>query len=186
MRERITTLQYHTVCRVSFRVSYSQWKENKLSTNTFICFYSYSFAIVGINITDLAYNLLVSGALKTHFYNVAPEAPTLTHFQQTFCKWGGETATWSVFLLLLFFLPLQIAEYSKSTDTDVLHDTDAVMQVLLFCFCDPVLSCNTCYHRTREWNKVQKKRKCLNWWPSYLLKLILNNKKKELKLLKSF
>ncbi|XP_025925128.1 ELMO domain-containing protein 1 isoform X4 [Apteryx rowi] len=47
--------------------------------------YSYSFAIVGINITDLAYNLLVSGALKTHFYNVAPEAPTLTHFQQTFC-----------------------------------------------------------------------------------------------------
>lgn len=50
--------------------------------------YSYSFAIVGINITDLAYNLLVSGALKTHFYNVAPEAPTLTHFQQTFCKYG--------------------------------------------------------------------------------------------------
>uniref|UniRef100_A0A8C3RM13 ELMO domain containing 1 n=1 Tax=Chelydra serpentina TaxID=8475 RepID=A0A8C3RM13_CHESE len=46
---------------------------------------SYSFAIVGINITDLAYNLLVSGALKTHFYNVAPEAPTLSHFQQTFC-----------------------------------------------------------------------------------------------------
>lgn len=46
----------------------------------------YSFAIVGINITDLAYNLLVSGALKTHFYNIAPEAPTLSHFQQTFCK----------------------------------------------------------------------------------------------------
>ncbi|KFO20705.1 ELMO domain-containing protein 1, partial [Fukomys damarensis] len=45
----------------------------------------YSFAIVGINITDLAYNLLISGALKTHFYNIAPEAPTLSHFQQTFC-----------------------------------------------------------------------------------------------------
>ncbi|XP_008582654.1 PREDICTED: ELMO domain-containing protein 1 isoform X4 [Galeopterus variegatus] len=45
----------------------------------------YSFAIVGINITDLAYNLLVTGALKTHFYNIAPEAPTLSHFQQTFC-----------------------------------------------------------------------------------------------------
>uniref|UniRef100_A0A803K0G8 ELMO/CED-12 domain containing 1 n=1 Tax=Xenopus tropicalis TaxID=8364 RepID=A0A803K0G8_XENTR len=45
----------------------------------------YSFAIVGINITDLAYNLLISGALKTHLYNVAPEAPTLHHFQQTFC-----------------------------------------------------------------------------------------------------
>uniref|UniRef100_A0A3B3CYX2 ELMO/CED-12 domain containing 1 n=1 Tax=Oryzias melastigma TaxID=30732 RepID=A0A3B3CYX2_ORYME len=45
----------------------------------------YSFAIVGINITDLAYSLLVSGALKTHLYNVAPEMPNLQHFQQTFC-----------------------------------------------------------------------------------------------------
>ncbi|XP_026090723.1 ELMO domain-containing protein 1 isoform X1 [Carassius auratus] len=45
----------------------------------------YSFAIVGINITDLAYSLLVSGALKTHLYNVAPEMPSLVHFQQTFC-----------------------------------------------------------------------------------------------------
>lgn len=47
---------------------------------------SYSFAIVGINITDLAYSLLVSGALKTHLYNVAPEMPSLLHFQQTFCE----------------------------------------------------------------------------------------------------
>ncbi|ERE76916.1 ELMO domain-containing protein 1 [Cricetulus griseus] len=50
----------------------------------------YSFAIVGINITDLAYNLLVSGALKTHFYNIAPEAPTLSHFQQTFSQFNTE------------------------------------------------------------------------------------------------
>lgn len=65
-------------------------KEGELSTKVAAFPYSYSFAIVGINITDLAYNLLVSGALKTHFYNVAPEAPTLTHFQQTFCKcWVG-------------------------------------------------------------------------------------------------
>ncbi|XP_054902587.1 ELMO domain-containing protein 1 isoform X1 [Poeciliopsis prolifica] len=45
----------------------------------------YSFAIVGINITDLAYSLLVSGALKTHLYNVAPEMADLQHFQQIFC-----------------------------------------------------------------------------------------------------
>lgn len=65
-------------------------KESEFSTKVAAFPYSYSFAIVGINITDLAYNLLVSGALKTHFYNVAPEAPTLTHFQQTFCKcWVG-------------------------------------------------------------------------------------------------
>ena len=48
--------------------------------------HSFSFAIVGINITDLAYSLLVSGALKTHLYNVAPELPSLLHFQQTFCE----------------------------------------------------------------------------------------------------
>uniref|UniRef100_A0A3B4A2E5 ELMO domain-containing protein n=1 Tax=Periophthalmus magnuspinnatus TaxID=409849 RepID=A0A3B4A2E5_9GOBI len=45
----------------------------------------YSFAIVGINITELAYSLLLSGALKTHLYNVAPEMASLQHFQQTFC-----------------------------------------------------------------------------------------------------
>uniref|UniRef100_A0A3B3WBE3 ELMO domain-containing protein n=1 Tax=Poecilia mexicana TaxID=48701 RepID=A0A3B3WBE3_9TELE len=47
--------------------------------------HKYSFAIVGINITDLAYSLLVSGALKTHLYNVAPEMAGLQHFQQIFC-----------------------------------------------------------------------------------------------------
>ncbi|XP_072303135.1 ELMO domain-containing protein 1 isoform X2 [Eucyclogobius newberryi] len=47
--------------------------------------HKYSFAIVGINITDLAFSLLLSGALKTHLYNVAPEMPRLQHFQQTFC-----------------------------------------------------------------------------------------------------
>uniref|UniRef100_A0A8D0EGT3 ELMO domain containing 1 n=1 Tax=Strix occidentalis caurina TaxID=311401 RepID=A0A8D0EGT3_STROC len=60
--------------------SKAEWEKKKFDKAI-----GYSFAIVGINITDLAYNLLVSGALKTHFYNVAPEAPTLTHFQQTFC-----------------------------------------------------------------------------------------------------
>lgn len=58
----------------------------------------YSFAIVGINITDLAYSLLVSGALKTHLYNVAPEMPSLLHFQQTFCEyWIGMNSILSLF-----------------------------------------------------------------------------------------
>uniref|UniRef100_A0A8C6TCX6 ELMO/CED-12 domain containing 1 n=1 Tax=Neogobius melanostomus TaxID=47308 RepID=A0A8C6TCX6_9GOBI len=47
------------------------------------CGCRYSFAIVGINMTELTYSLLLSGALKTHLYNVAPELPGLTHFQQT-------------------------------------------------------------------------------------------------------
>uniref|UniRef100_A0A8C6TAK0 ELMO/CED-12 domain containing 1 n=1 Tax=Neogobius melanostomus TaxID=47308 RepID=A0A8C6TAK0_9GOBI len=44
------------------------------------CGCRYSFAIVGINMTELTYSLLLSGALKTHLYNVAPELPGLTHF----------------------------------------------------------------------------------------------------------
>ncbi|XP_070282086.1 ELMO domain-containing protein 1 isoform X1 [Myotis yumanensis] len=62
------------------KFSKAEWQQKRMDKAI-----GYSFAIVGINITDLAYNLLVSGALKTHFYNVAPEAPTLSHFQQTFC-----------------------------------------------------------------------------------------------------
>ncbi|XP_043078074.1 ELMO domain-containing protein 1 isoform X3 [Puntigrus tetrazona] len=62
------------------KMSKAEWDKKKFDKAI-----GYSFAIVGINITDLAYSLLVSGALKTHLYNVAPEMPSLVHFQQTFC-----------------------------------------------------------------------------------------------------
>ncbi|KAG7265497.1 hypothetical protein CRUP_003586, partial [Coryphaenoides rupestris] len=45
-------------------LSPSEWEQKSLDKAI-----SFSFAIVGINITDLAYSLLVSGALKTHLYN---------------------------------------------------------------------------------------------------------------------
>lgn len=47
--------------------------------------HGYSFAIVGINITGLAYSLLVAGHLKTHFYNVVQGQPHLQHFHQVYC-----------------------------------------------------------------------------------------------------
>ncbi|KAG7516523.1 ELMO domain-containing protein 1 isoform X1 [Solea senegalensis] len=58
----------------------AEWEQKNLDKAI-----GYSFAIVGINITDLTHALLVSGALKTHLYNVAPEMPSLLQFQQTFC-----------------------------------------------------------------------------------------------------
>uniref|UniRef100_A0ACB8FH42 ELMO domain-containing protein 1 n=1 Tax=Sphaerodactylus townsendi TaxID=933632 RepID=A0ACB8FH42_9SAUR len=77
------------------KCSKAEWEKKKFDKAI-----GYSFAIVGINITDLAYNLLLSGALKTHFYNVAPEAPTLTHFQQTFCvAWVSSMSLWIVVFL---------------------------------------------------------------------------------------
>ncbi|TWW58754.1 ELMO domain-containing protein 2 [Takifugu flavidus] len=45
----------------------------------------YSYAIVGINLTEMAYSLLRSGALKSHFYNTVEGTPELQHFHQLYC-----------------------------------------------------------------------------------------------------
>ncbi|XP_038648385.1 ELMO domain-containing protein 2 [Scyliorhinus canicula] len=45
----------------------------------------YSYAIVGINLTEMAYSLMKSGLLKSYFYNLAPGVPQLHHFHQFYC-----------------------------------------------------------------------------------------------------
>uniref|UniRef100_A0A3B4TSY6 ELMO/CED-12 domain containing 2 n=1 Tax=Seriola dumerili TaxID=41447 RepID=A0A3B4TSY6_SERDU len=45
----------------------------------------YSYAIVGINLTEMAYSLLKSGALKPHLYNAVQSTPELQHFHQLYC-----------------------------------------------------------------------------------------------------
>ncbi|XP_063314522.1 ELMO domain-containing protein 2 [Pelobates fuscus] len=45
----------------------------------------YSYAIVGINLTEMAYSLLKSGALKSHFYNTVPGVPRIKCFHQFYC-----------------------------------------------------------------------------------------------------
>lgn len=48
----------------------------------------YTFAIVGINLTAMAYRLLKSGEAKTHFYNVAQSTKqpcSLIHFHKFYC-----------------------------------------------------------------------------------------------------
>ncbi|KFP72305.1 ELMO domain-containing protein 2, partial [Acanthisitta chloris] len=45
----------------------------------------YSYAIVGINLTEMAYSLLKSGALKPHLYNVVLGLPRMEHFHQFYC-----------------------------------------------------------------------------------------------------
>lgn len=47
--------------------------------------YWYSYAIVGINISDLLYRFLNSGVLKTHFYNIIKEKPTMEDFHNVYC-----------------------------------------------------------------------------------------------------
>ena len=37
--------------------------------------FRYSFAIVGINLTHMAYRLLVDGSAKTHMFNVCASSP---------------------------------------------------------------------------------------------------------------
>lgn len=45
----------------------------------------YSYAIVGINLTEMAYSLLKSDALKFHLYALVPGVPTMEHFHQFYC-----------------------------------------------------------------------------------------------------
>lgn len=45
----------------------------------------YSFAIVGINITGMAYQLLNQGLLKSHLYNVVHGKPRIEHFNYIYC-----------------------------------------------------------------------------------------------------
>ncbi|XP_062836968.1 ELMO domain-containing protein 2 isoform X2 [Anolis carolinensis] len=46
----------------------------------------YSYAIVGINLTEMAYSLLKNGLLKIHFYNLVPGVPQLKDFHQVYCR----------------------------------------------------------------------------------------------------
>lgn len=47
----------------------------------------YSLAIVGINLTNMIYQALVNGPLRTHFYNIAEKAPRIQDFHEVYCKY---------------------------------------------------------------------------------------------------
>lgn len=47
----------------------------------------YSYAIVGINLTEMAYSLLKSGDLKPHFYNTVTGNPEMHHFHRLYCEY---------------------------------------------------------------------------------------------------
>jgi len=46
--------------------------------------YGYSFAIVGINLTSMAYEFLVKDTLRTHMYNVIQGRPSICHFHKVY------------------------------------------------------------------------------------------------------
>ncbi|XP_060581413.1 ELMO domain-containing protein 2-like [Ruditapes philippinarum] len=48
-------------------------------------YFGYSFAIVGINLTELVYTLLRYGNLRSHFYNSKTAKPTLEDFHEVYC-----------------------------------------------------------------------------------------------------
>lgn len=47
--------------------------------------HGYTFAIVGINLTSMAYNLLQNGEAKTHMYNLKAQHLSLKHFHRLYC-----------------------------------------------------------------------------------------------------
>ncbi|XP_072040378.1 ELMO domain-containing protein 2-like [Amphiura filiformis] len=44
----------------------------------------YSYAVVGINLTSMAYTFLSNGSLKFHFYNKVKGKPSVEHFHQVY------------------------------------------------------------------------------------------------------
>lgn len=53
----------------------------------FSCF-RYSFAIVGINLTSMAYHLLKDSSLRVHFYNTIRGRPCVNDFHYVYCKFS--------------------------------------------------------------------------------------------------
>lgn len=47
--------------------------------------HGYTFAIVGINLTSMAYKLFKDGAAKTHFYNGSRKCPPVEAFHKFYC-----------------------------------------------------------------------------------------------------
>ncbi|GFY05338.1 ELMO domain-containing protein 2 [Trichonephila clavipes] len=47
--------------------------------------YGYSFAIVGINLTSMAYDMLKNQSLQVHFYNSIKGKPSIDHFHFVYC-----------------------------------------------------------------------------------------------------
>lgn len=48
-------------------------------------YFGYSYAIVGINMTEMVYTLLKNGNLRTHFYNSFIARPSLHDFHEVYC-----------------------------------------------------------------------------------------------------
>lgn len=47
--------------------------------------YGYAFAVVGINLTSMAYHMLKDGSAKSHVYNVSQGLPTIKVFHHFYC-----------------------------------------------------------------------------------------------------
>lgn len=47
--------------------------------------HGYTFAIIGINLTSLAYTLLKTGVAKTHLYNLGTNNLNINHFHHFYC-----------------------------------------------------------------------------------------------------
>lgn len=47
--------------------------------------HGYTFSIVGINLTSMAYNLVQNGTAKTHMYNLKTQQLCVKHFHRFYC-----------------------------------------------------------------------------------------------------
>ncbi|RZB41650.1 ELMO CED12 domain containing protein [Asbolus verrucosus] len=94
--------------------------------------YGYAFAIVGINLTKLAWTLLQQGDAKTYFYNTARNLPTIKLFHQFYSYLFYEFDRY-----WLECKPKDIMEFSSIKDSfesnvrNALQDPTAVFRINL-------------------------------------------------------
>ncbi|XP_075971671.1 ELMO domain-containing protein 2 [Anticarsia gemmatalis] len=67
-----------------FAMTYPQVSSHVLSHSLHPT-YGYTFAIVGINITSMAYHLLKDGSAKTYMFNAKPHLPSINLFHRFYC-----------------------------------------------------------------------------------------------------
>ncbi|XP_006819118.1 ELMO domain-containing protein 2-like [Saccoglossus kowalevskii] len=91
--------------------------------------FGYSFAIVGINITNMAYTLMLNGTLRVHFYNLKQDMPNMTDFHRVYC--------YLLFEFDKFWLqskPKDVMEFSRLRDkfqkkiTKILKDNCVILE----------------------------------------------------------
>ena len=86
--QTFSKLHYKLFVHMIFLVLFSEVVNYQCLISFFLStFCRFSYAIVGINLTSVLYELLKKQTLRTHFYNIKDDKPSLHDFHELYCKY---------------------------------------------------------------------------------------------------